>query len=57
MLRVAVIGAGFIGSVHARNVARHPATELVAVCDVNLESAGKLAAAKRQGGVRCRGDI
>ena len=45
MLRVAVIGAGFIGSVHARNVARHPATELVAVCDVNLESAGKLAAA------------
>jgi myo-inositol 2-dehydrogenase / D-chiro-inositol 1-dehydrogenase len=44
MLRVAVIGTGFIGSVHAKNVARHPATELVAVCDVNLESAGKLAA-------------
>ena len=44
MLKVAVIGTGFIGSVHAKNVARHPATELVAVCDVNLESAGKLAA-------------
>jgi myo-inositol 2-dehydrogenase / D-chiro-inositol 1-dehydrogenase len=45
MLKVGVIGTGFIGSVHAKNVARHPATELVAVCDVNLESAGKLAAA------------
>ena len=44
MLKVAVIGTGFIGSVHAKNVARHPATELVAVCDVNLEAAGKLAA-------------
>ena len=43
MLKVAVIGTGFIGSVHAKNVARHPATELVAVCDVNLESAGKRA--------------
>ena len=43
MLKVGVIGTGFIGSVHAKNVARHPATELVAVCDVNLESAGKLA--------------
>jgi myo-inositol 2-dehydrogenase / D-chiro-inositol 1-dehydrogenase len=44
MLKVAVIGTGFIGSVHAKNVARHPATELIAVSDVNLESAGKLAA-------------
>ena len=44
MLKVAVIGTGFIGSVHAKNVTLHPATELVAVSDVNLESAGKLAA-------------
>jgi myo-inositol 2-dehydrogenase/D-chiro-inositol 1-dehydrogenase len=45
MLRVAVIGAGFIGSVHAKNIALHPATQLVAVSDVNLEAARKLAAA------------
>ncbi len=45
MLKVAVIGAGFIGSVHAKNVALHPATQLVAVSDVNLEAAKKLAAA------------
>src|SRR3977135_1510478 len=45
MLKVAVIGAGFIGSVNAKNVALHPATELVAVRDVNLEAAKKLAAA------------
>jgi myo-inositol 2-dehydrogenase/D-chiro-inositol 1-dehydrogenase len=44
MLKVAVLGTGFIGSVHAKNVARHPATDLVAVCDVNPEAAGKLAA-------------
>jgi myo-inositol 2-dehydrogenase/D-chiro-inositol 1-dehydrogenase len=45
MLKVAVIGTGFIGSARAKNIARQPATELVAVCDVNVESAGKLAAA------------
>src|SRR6476659_4604612 len=44
MLKVAIIGTGFIGSAHARNVALHAATELVAVSDVNLESARKLAA-------------
>ncbi|HET7238353.1 MAG TPA: inositol 2-dehydrogenase [Terrimicrobiaceae bacterium] len=44
MLKIAVIGAGFIGSVHAKNVALHPATQLVAVSDVNLEAARKLAA-------------
>jgi myo-inositol 2-dehydrogenase/D-chiro-inositol 1-dehydrogenase len=44
MLKIAVIGAGFIGSVHAKNVALHPATQLVAVSDVNLEAAKKLAA-------------
>jgi myo-inositol 2-dehydrogenase/D-chiro-inositol 1-dehydrogenase len=45
MLRVALIGTGFIGSVHARNIARHPATKLVAVSDVNMEFANKMAAA------------
>ena len=45
MLKIGVIGAGFIGSVHAKNIARHPETQLVAVSDVNLEAAKKLAAA------------
>src|ERR1700730_5392660 len=44
MLKVAVIGTGFIGSVHARNIARHPNAELVAVSDVNVEFAKKIAA-------------
>jgi myo-inositol 2-dehydrogenase/D-chiro-inositol 1-dehydrogenase len=45
MLKIAVIGTGFIGSVHAKNVARHPGTELVAVNDANLEFAKKAAVA------------
>jgi myo-inositol 2-dehydrogenase / D-chiro-inositol 1-dehydrogenase len=45
MLKIAVIGTGFIGSVHARNVARHPGTQLVAVNDANFEFAKKAAAA------------
>jgi predicted dehydrogenase len=35
MLKAAVIGTGFIGSVHAKNIARHPGVQLVAVSDVN----------------------
>jgi myo-inositol 2-dehydrogenase / D-chiro-inositol 1-dehydrogenase len=45
MLKVAVIGTGFIGSVHAKNFARNPNATLVAVSDVNRESANKIAAA------------
>jgi myo-inositol 2-dehydrogenase/D-chiro-inositol 1-dehydrogenase len=45
MLRAAVIGTGFIGSVHAKNLARHPGAELVAVSDANLEFAKGIAAA------------
>jgi len=45
MLKIAVIGTGFIGSVHAKNVARHPGTELAAVNDANYEFAKKAAAA------------
>jgi myo-inositol 2-dehydrogenase/D-chiro-inositol 1-dehydrogenase len=47
MLKFAVIGTGFIGSVHARNIARHPGAELVAVSDANLESAEKIASSTR----------
>jgi myo-inositol 2-dehydrogenase / D-chiro-inositol 1-dehydrogenase len=45
MLKVAVIGTGFIGSVHAKNIALHPDAELVAVSDANIEFAKKVAAA------------
>src|ERR1700726_4225051 len=43
MLKRAVIGTGFIGSVHAKNIARHPGAELVAVSDANIELATKTA--------------
>jgi myo-inositol 2-dehydrogenase / D-chiro-inositol 1-dehydrogenase len=43
MLKIAVIGTGFIGSVHARNIARHPGTQLVAVSDANIEFAKRIA--------------
>lgn len=54
MLKVAVIGTGFIGSVHARNIARHPGAELVAVNDANIEFAKNIAAAT---GAEAVGDI
>jgi myo-inositol 2-dehydrogenase / D-chiro-inositol 1-dehydrogenase len=44
MRTIAVVGTGFIGSVHARNAARHPAARLVAVYDANIESAKRIAA-------------
>lgn len=36
-LKVAVIGLGFFGMRHARLYARHPAADLVAVCDLDPE--------------------
>jgi myo-inositol 2-dehydrogenase/D-chiro-inositol 1-dehydrogenase len=44
MLKIAVLGTGLIGSVHAKNVARHPGAELAAVYDVNVEFAKRAAA-------------
>jgi myo-inositol 2-dehydrogenase / D-chiro-inositol 1-dehydrogenase len=44
MLKIAVIGTGFIGSVHAKNIFRHPGADLVAVSDANIEFAKKIAA-------------
>lgn len=41
-LRIALFGAGRIGGVHGRNVARHPNAELVSVADP-VESAGRAA--------------
>ncbi len=43
MVKTAVFGTGFIGSVHARNVARHPGAELTAVYDANAEAAKRIA--------------
>jgi myo-inositol 2-dehydrogenase / D-chiro-inositol 1-dehydrogenase len=45
MLRIAVLGCGRIGQMHAANVARHPRATLVAVYDVNAQAAGTVAQA------------
>jgi myo-inositol 2-dehydrogenase / D-chiro-inositol 1-dehydrogenase len=42
---LAVIGAGRIGQIHARNVLKHPAAHVRYVVDVNPEAAERLAAA------------
>jgi len=46
MLRIAVLGCGRIGQMHAANVARHPRAKLVAVYDVNREAAERVAKAQ-----------
>lgn len=43
MIRFALFGAGFIGRVHAQNVAHHPRATLTAVYDVNTQASGELA--------------
>ncbi|MFL6064396.1 MAG: Gfo/Idh/MocA family oxidoreductase [Friedmanniella sp.] len=43
MLRFALLGAGFIGSVHAKNLARHPDVDLAVVVDVDATRADQLA--------------
>ncbi len=43
MLRVALLGAGFIGAVHAQNLAAHPGVELAVVLDVDQARADTLA--------------
>ena len=43
MLKVGLLGAGRIGNVHAKAITGHPASQLVAVSDVNMEAAGALA--------------
>jgi len=43
-VKIAVIGTGRMGSVHARNIARLiPVAELVAVCDIRLDVAQAVA--------------
>src|SRR5438034_8942835 len=43
MTRFALFGAGFIGKVHANNIAAHPRAELQYVYDVNTEAAEQVA--------------
>ncbi|HVO01989.1 MAG TPA: inositol 2-dehydrogenase [Candidatus Cybelea sp.] len=43
MLEIALIGAGRIGQIHGRNIAKHPGARLRWVTDVNTEAAGSLA--------------
>ena len=45
MLRIAVLGCGRIGQMHAANVAKHPRAELVTVYDVNQAAAETVAKA------------
>lgn len=45
MLRIAVLGCGRIGQMHAANVARHPRAELAMVYDVHTPAADKVAQA------------
>ena len=42
-LRVAVVGMGNIGNVHARVYQQHPQCEIVAVCDIIQEKADRAA--------------
>jgi myo-inositol 2-dehydrogenase / D-chiro-inositol 1-dehydrogenase len=46
MLRIAVLGCGRIGQMHAANIKRHPRAELVAVYDVSREAAERVASAQ-----------
>ncbi|HKY55993.1 MAG TPA: inositol 2-dehydrogenase [Anaerolineales bacterium] len=44
MIKFAQFGAGFIGKIHAANIANHPRAELAYIYDVNIEAAEQLAA-------------
>src|SRR6476469_7267934 len=45
MLSIAVIGAGRIGNIHARNIAAHQGVRLAGVADVDAPAATRLAEA------------
>src|SRR5581483_3279466 len=45
MLRIAIVGLGGIGNLHAKTYKDNPNTQLVAVCDIIKERADKAAAA------------
>src|SRR5437879_1529785 len=43
MIRFTLIGAGFIGSVHARNLAAHPDVDFALVYDIDASRAATIA--------------
>lgn len=43
MIRFCLVGAGFIGPVHAANIAAHPRAQLAAVVDLNQAAASAIA--------------
>ncbi len=43
MVRIAVLGCGRIGRLHAANIAAHPRAELATVCDLHTQSAQEVA--------------
>ena len=43
MIRIGVVGAGIWGTMHVRAYAQNPLVELVGICDLNEERAGKVA--------------
>ena len=45
MLKIAVLGCGRIGRMHAENIAKHPRAQLAGVFDVQAKAAGDTAAA------------
>ena len=45
MIRIAVLGCGRIGVMHAANIAAHPRARLAGVQDINVAAAEKTAAA------------
>ena len=52
MLSIAVIGAGRIGRIHARNIAAHPGARLAGVADVDAAAARSWP--RRAARARCR---
>ena len=44
MIRIAVLGCGRIGAMHAANIAAHPRARLAAVQDINSAAAEAVAA-------------
>lgn len=45
MIRIAVLGCGRIGSMHAANIVAHPGASLAAVYDINRVAAEAVSAA------------
>ncbi len=56
-IKVGILGAGFMGGMHARNLLNHEGVSVSAICSRTLDSAQKLADGLEQDGVRCFDDF